>query len=258
MNAMEKISTNYTALTKTERETCDIVLNNPIVIVRNPISEAAQIYKVSPSSILRMAKKIGYKGYSEFRYSLEDYLNKSQTKTCDKRKNSKINQIIDSHITAFGTFKQADFDNDLKALVKVIKEKPVLKTIGIGNSSLPASQLIYSLYMNHKYGEMLGDDTKIMHYSSFDCHDAVIIIFTVSANPNSYLSYIKKFKRNGATVAIITANQDSNLLSLCDFKFVLPTVPFIVNDNDIKSYVDTRSLFYIFSVIISCYYSLQI
>ena len=66
MNPMQKISIYYAGLTKAEKSTCDLILDHPEIVIENPIAEAARLYNVSPSSILRLSKKLEYKGYSEF------------------------------------------------------------------------------------------------------------------------------------------------------------------------------------------------
>lgn len=78
MNPIEKASLYYTQLTKSEKETCDKIMNSPHIILNHSILEAAKIFNVSGASISRLCKKLGYKGYSELRYALEDYYNHSE------------------------------------------------------------------------------------------------------------------------------------------------------------------------------------
>ncbi|MCD7809637.1 MAG: MurR/RpiR family transcriptional regulator, partial [Erysipelotrichaceae bacterium] len=95
MNPMQKISIFYANLTKAEKRTCDLITANPEVIINNPVAEAAAIYQVSPSSIVRLSKKIGYKGYTEFRYALEAYKNEEKQ---SQSSNHLYSKVIDAYV----------------------------------------------------------------------------------------------------------------------------------------------------------------
>ena len=74
MNPIERISVYYDQFSTAERKTCNLIIEDPQTVIDNPIAEAAKIYDVSTSSLLRVAKRMEYKGYSEFRYALKDWI----------------------------------------------------------------------------------------------------------------------------------------------------------------------------------------
>lgn len=76
MNPIERISVYYDQFSIAERKTCNLIIEDPQTVIDNPIAEAAKIYDVSTSSLLRVAKRMEYKGYSEFRYALKDWIKK--------------------------------------------------------------------------------------------------------------------------------------------------------------------------------------
>ena len=77
MNFKEKISIHYTSLTPTEKRICTMIFDNPQIIIKNSIVEAGVLCHTSKSAILRFAKKLEYRGYSEFKYAVEEYYNKT-------------------------------------------------------------------------------------------------------------------------------------------------------------------------------------
>lgn len=253
MDVMQKISVHYVTLSKAEKKTCDLIIENPQVIIDNPIASAAEIYQVSPSSILRFSKRIGYKGYSEFRYELERYQlekkNESKSENCEN-----YNNVLNTYKTTIDEMLLLDYEKDLIQLVKLLHTKNII-TVGIGNSSLPAKQLVYTLYEEHVLAECFDDAVKLNFLENIIDSNNLIIIFSVSGNTDTYLSHVKTWKKTGAPLVLITTNPDSKLIEQCNLSFVLPSLPIRTVSNYSKThYLDNRSIFFIFVDIIRAYY----
>lgn len=250
MNTMQRISIHYVQLSNSERKVCDLILENPEVIINNPIAEAAKIYNVSPSSILRMSKKVGYKGYSEFRYALEA----SVIQNKENKDSSRISRIMESYQNVLQDLKTAFDEQEIIKFVEDLKTKKFY-TIGIGNSSLPAKQLVYVLYPLGKWGECVDDSVRINYLSEDLNKDDFVIFFSVSGSIENYEKICQKCKNVGATTALITMNQESYIASLTDYCFVLPSLPISFMDKDKQPrYLDNRSLFFIFIEVVLSYY----
>lgn len=247
-NPFNKISVNYNRLTKSEKNTCNLILNNPQAIIDYSITEAAKIYQVSSASIQRVAKKIGYKGYSELKYALELYFYQNQ----ENKKDDKLsNQIFDIYSSTLLEWKK-EFDNDkIIKLVHLIHDKNV-KTIGIGNSGLAASHLVYSLYMYGKWSEAIDNATKIDYLEYGVQENALYILFSISGKLVN-INQVKRWKKKGVTVVLITANEHAPIQNEVDLNIVLPTLPIIINKSS-HNILDNRTNFYILIDIILLYY----
>ncbi|MEG0365891.1 MAG: MurR/RpiR family transcriptional regulator [Coprobacillus sp.] len=253
MDTMQKISIYYNALTKAERLTCDLIIEKPEIVIDNPIAEAAAFYNVSPSSILRLSKKLKYKGYSEFRYALEACTNKSNSS--DDNHNSICNQVINIYQSTFDELKNQFNEEQIEKLINIIKTKNI-KTIGIGNSSLPAKQLAYSLYMEDRWCENIDDSVRIGFLENHIGKDDAAIFFTVSAENDLYYSQAKKWRNSGATVVVITTNPEARLKKVSDLTIVLPAFPLTFQKSSQHvHYLENRSTFYVFIDILLAYYT---
>ncbi len=249
MNPFNKISVNFNRLTKSEKNTCNLILNNPQAIIENSITEAAIIYDVSSASIQRVAKKLGYKGYSEFKYALETYVN--QQPQYQNYENSLSSQVFDVYSSTLLDWKKNIDTAKIIELVHLIKEKNV-KTIGIGNSSLAAAQLVYSLYMYGKWAECVDNTTKI-DYLEYCCEDnELYILFSISGKLVS-AHQIRNWKKKGVTVALITANENAPIRNEVDINIVIPTLPLIINKSS-HNILDNRTNLYVLIDIILLYY----
>lgn len=252
MNPMQKISIHYTNLTKSEIITCNLILENPGVVVNNPIAEAAKLYNVSPSSILRFSKKIGYKGYSEFRYALESY---QQQEKQSGDQNLLYGKVLQVYQTSLNEMNTCIDEEKIMNFVKLLMNKRTI-SVGVGNSSLPAQQLIYSLYMHNVIGECIDDTIRLSFLNKAVNEDDVIVIFSVSGNVDIYQKEVQNWKKDHVPIVLITTNPESLLINDVNMTFVLPSLPITILSKEIQpKYLDNRSIFFIFIDIIMTYYT---
>ncbi|MCB6314020.1 hypothetical protein LI253_17425, partial [Gordonibacter pamelaeae] len=86
---------------------------------------------------------LGYRGYSEFKYSVEEsFKNNDEKKLSNESLLSQISQEYSNTILELGAL---DYDHQLKELASLIDKYPHVLSIGINNTYFAASQLEYSL-----------------------------------------------------------------------------------------------------------------
>lgn len=253
MNPMEKVSIHYASLSRSERETCNLIMSDPTIIVDHSITDASSIYHVSVASIQRLVKKIGYKGYSEFRYALEDFVNYQEQNI--EHKEQDMNDILHSYEVALSAMKNIYYEDELKKLAKIMHERRIF-SIGMGNSALPAQQLVYSLYIYNQWGNAIGDTVSMKLLDNIADERCVFIVFSVSAKNEEILHSIKLWHKKGAHIALITCNADTVVKNQVDQLFVLPTLCSLNKKSDYQfRYIDSRALFSIFADAMTFYYS---
>lgn len=70
MPANNKIRSAYVTLPSAERKVADFILDNPDRAMRMVINEIAEAAGVSVPSVTRLARRLGYKGFLDFRVAL--------------------------------------------------------------------------------------------------------------------------------------------------------------------------------------------
>lgn len=254
MDPIQKISIYYDNLTNKEKRTCDLILGRPEVVIGNPIAVAAEIYDVSAASIVRLSKKLGYKGYSELCYALEEYyrreskLGKHQSITA---------KVVECYQACLQQMLMSIREQDIQKLVSWIKVKNV-KALGTGNSALAGEQLVFALYEYSIWSECLSDSIKMNYYEKMVTDQDLIIIFSVSGKHDQYFREVKKWRTRGAKIVLVTTNQDSPWLNFCDMSFILPIVPVLFHAEDKKMhYLEGRIVFYVFIELLTAYLDLD-
>ena len=134
---------------------------------------------------------------------------------------------------------------ELKNFAYELLDKRIF-TVGIGNSSLPAKQMIYSLYACNQWGECIDDNVKIRYLIENLSVDDIVVVFSVSGSLENFKGLYSVCKENKIKTALITMNDSESLNDLVDFLFVLPSLPLYRLDSHNMNYLDNRNLFNIF------------
>ena len=72
LNWLVKLKSVYDTLKSAERKAADLLLTNPKALADLSITDAARTAGCSEATFVRLAKKIGYKGYHQLRGAIED------------------------------------------------------------------------------------------------------------------------------------------------------------------------------------------
>ena len=221
MNFKEKISIFYTDLTTTEKRICANILKNPKIITEHSIVEAGNLCNTSKSAMLRFAKKLEYSGYSEFKYAINEYYSSQKDYPKKINDNTLASQIILNFKKTVDQLANLNLDDKLKELSELIDTYQYVKALGIGNSYL-------------------------------------LIIFSVSGSPTTYLELLKEAKKKNAYVVLITMNNETQLAKYSNMTFYLPSTISYLQDKKILKQFDNRTTLHFFSEVISYYYGFYI
>ena len=117
MNFEQHVEVNYDSLTMSEKEMLQFIVQHKELIVSKTIVEVGELLLTSKSTVLRLAKKIGFRGFTDMRYSIQDSIYK--TKSGDK-----IDLLSQLQMDIQKTFRFAtelDFLPILKKFMKLLK-----------------------------------------------------------------------------------------------------------------------------------------
>ena len=80
MNFEQHVETNYDSLSMNEKEMVQFIVQNQELIASKTIVEVGELLLTSKSTVLRLAKKIGFHGFVEMRYAIQDSIKKKNIK----------------------------------------------------------------------------------------------------------------------------------------------------------------------------------
>lgn len=199
-NVFDKISLMESYATKQERAIIDFIRNNSIKeMIMLSITEFSEKAKVGDATMLRFCRKLGLKGYSEFRFLLSQNVNNTENVN-----GNEADRILDNMILALkSTYDLLDYDQIEKAANLVLQAKNIY-AFGSGNSGLAAQEfrnkvLRYGLnVINFSDSHFQLISTSIMNEKD------VVVLFSVSGQTKDMINISKMAARQGVSLIVVT------------------------------------------------------
>ena len=229
MRCLQRISLNKDKFTPGERRIADYLLAHPERLKQCSSQGIAGQLNISQSSIVKFAKRLNFKGFTELKMALiEEWgqLN-TQSNLISEHLHSSIS-INDSPAVIAEKLcleKQQALRNStdnldmaqLEQTITVIKSARRIQITGFGGSALLGKDLAYKL-MKIGYPVMSEMDShvQITVAQSLGPGDVQIVI-SYSGSLKEILLAANVAKNNGATLIAVTSLQDSPLRSLADY-----------------------------------------
>ncbi|CNE86364.1 MurR/RpiR family transcriptional regulator [Yersinia mollaretii] len=249
-SAINEISISYYKLTKTERILAKKIIQKPIVIVNNSIASAAESYGVSVASIQRLAKKIGYSGYSEFRFSLANELKNTQSNSSND--SNPMSQIVNGYQQHIELLRQEKYYASARQIKELILGANNLYIVGLGGSFYVAGYLEHMLFYGTRAAHVINEQERFDYLDGIVTQGDVVLIFSVSGAESILKQYEDdSFKSKGVKLVLITMNEDTIVSSVIDYLVVLPRVPLVIKEaQKSEIFIDNNSVYMMFIHII--------
>lgn len=246
MTIFEKMNLAIPNLTKAEKAVYECILHNPEAVEKYTVLQLASHFNISKSSVMRFCQKLGYSGYSEFRFDyIRDLHSSAFNVTSDQ---SILTQAANIYTNALTELNKLD-ENTILKLCSEIKKRDYVYCIGSGKSYLPCELMNYNFIRLGK--KIITFDTGILYndLSKILVEDDLILIFSVSGERKVLQKEITEFKEKKCHIVLITCNPKPKIINYIDDLIVLPTI--LKND---QAVFGTSALFIIFTDILTTYY----
>ena len=143
MTPLERMSAHQAEFTRSDRKIQDYLNNNLSEISSYSITDVAENIGVSKSALLRFCKRIGYSGYSEFKYHVSSYLLSGGTN--GESSVHSVEEFTNFYITGIQEIKSYVNDAQLIQTAEYILRADHIRLFGIHESGLSATYFSYRL-----------------------------------------------------------------------------------------------------------------
>lgn len=222
MNMIQKMKALSGTFTKTDEKIYNYIMENPTQVVHRNIYELAKITGISRSAILRFSKKIGYSGFSEFKYDFSRFVHSGSLKKAEPEQNTSVD-IIDIYQKTINQMKETLDEKKLHLLVDHIVPCRRLKIFGINRTGHSAKQLRQRLHKIAFDGEAVTDFILIPEIANQGTSEDVHIYFSTMGETEIIMEGIQLSKENGAYTVLITMNETSKMIKYTDLYILLPS-----------------------------------
>ncbi|MFV0247075.1 MAG: MurR/RpiR family transcriptional regulator [Mycoplasmatales bacterium] len=205
-----------------EKDILEILIDNFDSIPNLSILEISTRCYCSSTSVTRVIKKLGYKGYSDYQSQVSFNLkNKLRELDCDDKFNV-LNPDIDD-------------------LVKQIKSEKVLYIYGKGASYLSA-QYLYRLLLEKDFVPVLLTEQDFL----YGLKDKYVIILSKSGETDSVCKIAKELKENQGCTIVSFTRQNSALDKVSSYSFVHDNQNNLSRNDQIELFLLINKIMYMF------------
>ena len=219
-----KLKSIYPSLSEVERKVADYIIRNYDKVPYQSISEIAETIGVSLPSITRVAKKIGYENFREFKVSLAkdeasslNYLYSSIAK--DDSDDVIVEKVFIGNMkTLEDTLKVLGKPQLINLAQKIVSAKRVV-FFGIGSSSFVAAEAALRFSHLDVQAEACADPIQILLQAKRLTQGCIAVGISHSGRTRIVCDAIKTSKDNQAATCMITNYINAPIKEHCDYFF---------------------------------------
>lgn len=213
-------------LTRSERKAAEYIISRPIDVVRYSSSDAiAGLCGCSRSAVVRLAKRLGFTGFHEFKIQLakemNDYVSDSTT------------LIVDYYRKALDELKTIEKTAPIYGASELLKKAKHIYSYGYSHSRYSAKQFAFRMVRSGFSAELIDYAVGLKEYSPMISEDDVLVVFSISggAQLGSPINDLKYFNNpKGPKIILFTMTSHSPAEKYADITICLPCVSRMVPD----------------------------
>lgn len=244
MNPYELINAHADEFTKSDEIIREAILNKPEIIIKYNIMEIADMVNVSKSAILRFCKKLGYSGFSDFKYDMSRFVHSGGNTPHEH--DSTIDEVLTILEHSIHNIRQSISPETLHQLAIDICEARNIRLFGIMSSGVAATQLMYRLFNLGIASQVVSDYFILKEVNNCASKEDLHIWFSASGNSID-MKHVDIASTNAKSV-LVTQNHRSHFDEIMDLVFTLPSF----DKNSLDFYLEPQYLNMAFIEILMC------
>lgn len=215
MRLEQLVNKYYDSLNDNDLYVISFISQNIELCGDKTVSEIAQYSNVSASTIIRMVKKLGFKGYSEFRYFLKE----------------EIKRIENTKVSSNDYFNTSTVLEDVKATIRLFEQDKSAEKI---YELMVRSKRIFAYGTGYGQGLMLSEFSRCLMNSNIHLiiipskveleliaqsitSDDLLFIIGLSGNVDSIETVLKSISLKGTPMVSVTVFSRNPLSYLTDY-----------------------------------------
>ena len=222
-NLFNKIGSLKKSFTDSEKKILDYIQKNPEKVISMSIKELSNESNTGEATIIRFCKKIGFKGYNEFKISLISTMSKKKQKT-----RHKIDILYDKN---YNTISENIYNNSFNVLkdtlslinnevfdncINLINTAKHIEFIGVGYSNLTAQDAKYKFLRIGKSVAAHSDSHLFKMAASISGKNDLVIGISQTGETQEVIESMKSAKARGADTIVITNNDNTEITKYAD------------------------------------------
>ena len=212
----EIINSYYPSLTNSEQKVATFVIEHLDNVIYYSVTDLAEEAGVGETTVLRFCRKIGLKGYQEFKLTIAQNLSE-----LDKGKNhsesTHLTQTIKSNtIKVIENTASMVNEANLDQAINLLRNAKSIHFFGVGTSGITAQDAKSRLLRIGIHAEAITDSHLQAMSAATLTNDDVVVGISISGSTRDTLESLEIAKANGAKIIAITYYSRSPITKFAD------------------------------------------
>lgn len=219
MNLLETLQQEYADFSKSERKVADVILADPQATIHKSIAQLAQQADVSEPTVNRFSRRLGAKGYPDFKLMLAQSLVKGTpfvNRHVDQNDSTEdyTTKIFDSTMAALNLARNKLSLSAIEQAVQALDQASKISFFGLGASASVANDA-HNKFLRFDTPVMFSDDILMQRMVALNAKpDDVIVFFSHTGRTKALVEVAEIAHQSQATLIGITS-ADSPLAQAC-------------------------------------------
>ena len=212
---LNRISAALISLSPAEQRVGRLVLSDPRMFSRLPVSELAAMAEVSNPTVVRFCRSLGYDGLRDFKAKLEGggregvpFVHRSVD--VDDTVNDILVKVIDDTMAAVSSYRchanRLHIESAVAILVATYRNHKRIEIFGLGNSGIVAQDAQHKFFRLGIPATTYGDShMQLMSASVLGPGDCAVVISN-SGRTRDLIAICEMARRQGASTVVVTAS----------------------------------------------------
>ncbi|MFS0871792.1 MurR/RpiR family transcriptional regulator [Paenibacillus xylanilyticus] len=217
MEMTDRINTYYPSMTKSEQKVARCVVEHPDNLIYLSVTELADFAGTGETTVMRFCRKIGFKGYQDFKLMLAQGLPKRQNQPESERGGSDIADLLYASMAGVLQSTLGMLDREqLKLAVQCLDQARHVQFFGVGSSGITALDAKNRFLRIGRRVEA-NSDSHIQSMMAVTMREGDVAFgISVSGSTLDTNDMLMKAKQNGAQVIAMTNYAKSPIASIAD------------------------------------------
>jgi len=226
VSVLYTIKSKYYELSTKEKQIADYIIAHPQECVNPSIDQLAKLVGTSETTVVRFVRKLGYKGYQNFRINLaqESFTLNSQVFEIDLNDKEDVAALIFKHtIQVLEASASTLNKKNIKKIAQTITNSKSTYLFGLGGSNICAREAYHKFIRTGLICQFAEDYHMQLMLASQAQKGDCAILFSHLGNNYDIIAIAEELKKNGCALFVITSYENSPLARMADI--ILQTSP---------------------------------
>lgn len=242
MNPLQQLKEQMPTLTQAEQKAAQYILDQPNALLIISLTELAKASGASNSAVIRLCQKLGYDGFSEFKFSVRRSLLGGDGET-ETDGGDPLQRLVDTYVRYLNQLPAALDRQELAAVARAMREAKHLCLWGVNRTALLARQLHLRLTRLGILSNVTDDTIVMADQASVLGPGDVCVLFSLQGRGLvSSPTLAPNLHAGGATLIVVTMNPKLPMRKYADHTVVLPCI----SRSDSHNFYEDQIIGYVF------------